>query len=592
LRTAPDAADGRRRDRTRMTRRKKPEELRSHRWYGVKDLRSFGHRSRTAQMGYHRSDYAGKPVIAIINTWSDINPCHSHFRQRAEEVKRGVWQAGGFPVEMPALSLSEPFQKPTTMLYRNLLAMETEELLRSYPADGCVLMGGCDKTTPALVMGALSMNLPAIFMPAGPMLRGDFQGKFLGSGSDTWKYWAELRAGNLSEEEWQGVEDGIARSPGHCMTMGTASTMTSAMEALGLTLPGAASIPAPDSRHAQMATLTGKRIVEMVWEDLKPLDIATAGAFDNAVTTVLALGGSTNALVHLVALARRAGVALDIDRFDALARRTPVLANVRPAGKYLMEDFYYAGGLPAMLAALGELIDGTQRTVGGGTLGENIAGAKAWNEDVIRTRADPLVARDGLAVLRGNLAPAGAVIKPPAMEARLQKHVGRAVVFHDYDDMARRIDDAALDIDADSVIVLQNAGPQGAPGMPEWGQLPIPQKLLRQGVRDMVRISDARMSGTSYGACVLHVTPESFVGGPLALVRDGDRIELDVPARRLQLLVDDAELERRRAAWKPPRPHFHRGFGALYMKHVTQADQGCDFDFLEGGAATPEPEIH
>ena len=575
-----------------MKTRKKPEELRSHRWYGVKDMRSFGHRSRTAQMGYNRSDYLGKPVIAIINTWSDINPCHSHFKQRVEEVKRGIWQAGGFPVEMPAISLSEPFQKPTTMLYRNLLAMETEELLRSYPADGCVLMGGCDKTTPALVMGALSMNLPAIFMPAGPMLRGDFQGKFLGSGSDTWKYWAELRAGNITEDEWQGVEDGIARSPGHCMTMGTASTMTSAMEALGLTLPGAASIPAPDSRHAQMATQTGKRIVEMVWEDLKPLDIVDAKAFDNAVTTVLALGGSTNSLVHLVALARRAGVPLDIDRFDALSRTTPVLANVRPAGKYLMEDFYYAGGLPALLAALGDLIDGSRPTVNGATLGENIAGAKAWNDDVIRPRSNPLVERDGLAVLRGNLAPDGAVIKPPAMEARLQKHVGRAVVFRNYDDMAARIDDPALDIDAECVIVLQNAGPQGAPGMPEWGQLPIPQKLLKQGVRDMVRISDARMSGTSYGACVLHVTPESYVGGPLALVRDGDRIELDVPGRKLQLLVDDAELARRRAQWKMPRPAFTRGFGTLYLRHVTQADKGCDFDFLEGGAATPEPEIH
>ena len=572
--------------------RKKPEELRSHRWYGVKDMRSFGHRSRTAQMGYNRSDYLGKPVIAIINTWSDINPCHSHFKQRVEEVKRGIWQEGGFPVEMPAISLSEPFQKPTTMLYRNLLAMETEELLRSYPADGCVLMGGCDKTTPALVMGAFSMNLPTVFMPAGPMLRGDFQGKFLGSGSDTWKYWAELRAGNITEDDWQGVEDGIARSPGHCMTMGTASTMTSAIEALGLTLPGAASIPAPDSRHAQMATLTGKRIVEMVWEDLKPLDVATPKAFDNAVTTVLALGGSTNALVHLVALARRANVPLDIDRFDALARKTPVLANVRPAGKYLMEDFYYAGGLPAMLAALGDLIDGSTPTVNGRTLGENIAGARTWNDDVIRPRTHALVERDGLAVLRGNLAPDGAVIKPPAMEGRLQKHVGRAVVFKSYEDMAARIDDPALDVDAGSVIVLQNAGPQGAPGMPEWGQLPIPQKLLKQGVRDMVRISDARMSGTSYGACVLHVTPEAFVGGPLALVRDGDRIELDVPARKLQLLVDDAELARRRAQWKMPKPAFTRGFGALYLKHVTQADKGCDFDFLESGAATAEPEIH
>ncbi len=572
--------------------RKTPEELRSHRWYGVKDLRSFGHRSRTAQMGYNRSDYLGKPVIAIINTWSDINPCHSHFKQRVEEVKRGIWQEGGFPVEMPAISLSEPFQKPTTMLYRNLLAMETEELLRSYPADGAVLMGGCDKTTPALVMGALSMNLPAIFMPAGPMLRGDFQGKLLGSGSDTWKYWAELRAGNITEEEWQGVEDGIARSPGHCMTMGTASTMTSAVEALGLTLPGAASIPAPDSRHAQMATLTGKRIVEMVWEDLKPLEIATTAAFDNAVTTVLALGGSTNALVHLVAMARRANVPLDLDRFDALSRKVPVLANVRPSGKYLMEDFYYAGGLPALLASLGDLIDGSQPTANGRTLGENIAGAKVWSDDVIRPRSNALVESGGLAVLRGNLAPAGAVIKPPAMEARLQKHTGRAVVFASYEDMAERIDDPDLDIDADSVIVLQNAGPQGAPGMPEWGQLPIPQKLLKQGVRDMLRISDARMSGTSYGACVLHVTPEAFVGGPLALVKTGDRIAIDVAARKLDMLVDDAELERRRAAWNPGKPHFLRGFGTLYLKHVTQADKGCDFDFLEGGAATPEPEIH
>jgi dihydroxy-acid dehydratase len=572
--------------------RKKPEELRSHRWYGVNDLRGFGHRSRTAQMGYTRSDYEGKPVIAVINTWSEINPCHGHFRQRAEEVKRGIWQAGGFPVEMPAISLSEPFQKPTTMLYRNLLAMETEELLRSYPADGCVLMGGCDKTTPALVMGALSMNLPAIFMPAGPMLRGDFEGHFLGSGSDAWKYWAELRAGNLTPAEWQGIEDGIARSPGHCMTMGTASTMTSATEALGLTLPGAASIPAPDSRHARMATLTGKRIVEMVWEDVKPLDIATAKAFDNAVTTVLALGGSTNAIVHLIALARRARVPLDLDRFDELARATPVLANVRPSGKYLMEDFYYAGGLPALLVALGDLIDLSAPTVNGMTLGENIDGARTWNDDVIRPRSNALVERDGLAVLRGNLAPNGAVIKPPAMEARLQKHTGRAVVFRDYGDMAARIDDPALDMDTGSVIVLQNAGPLGAPGMPEWGQLPIPKKLLQQGVRDMVRVSDARMSGTSYGACVLHVAPESYVGGPLALVQDGDRIALDVPGRRIDLLVDEVELERRRALWKPPAPHYRRGFGRLYLDHVTQADKGCDFDFLEAGPKTPEPDIH
>ncbi len=573
--------------------RKKPEELRSHRWYGVNDLRSFGHRSRTAQMGYSRADYLGKPVIAIINTWSEINSCHSHFRQRAEEVKRGVWQAGGFPIEMPAISLAEPFQKPTTMLYRNLLAMETEELLRSYPADGAVLMGGCDKTTPGLVMGALSMNLPTIFVPAGPMLRGDFRGQFLGSGSDTWKYWAELRAGNITEDDWRGVEDGIARSPGHCMTMGTASTMTSATEAMGLTLPGAASIPAPDSRHAQMATNSGRRIVEMVWEDLAIKDLVDQRAIDNAVTTVLALGGSTNAIVHLIATARRAGVSLDLARFDELARRTPVLANIRPSGKYLMEDFYYAGGLRGMLSRLTDLLDISARTVNGRTLGENLEGAKVWQDDVIRTRDNPLVAHDGLAVLRGNLAPDGAVIKPAAMEPHLAKHTGPAVVFTDYNDMNARVDDPALDVTKDSVLVLQSAGPQGAPGLPEWGQLPIPKKLLQQGVRDMLRISDARMSGTSYGACVLHVAPESHVGGPLALVMDGDRITIDVPNRTLTLEVDDAELARRRAAWKAPKPHYTRGFGTLYLKHVTQANEGCDFDFLEEeGKATDEPEIH
>ncbi len=573
-------------------RRKRPEELRSHRWYGVNDMRAFGHRSRTAQMGYARADYAGKPVIAIVNTWSDINPCHSHFRQRAEEVKRGIWQAGGFPVEMPAITLSEPFQKPTTMLYRNLLAMETEELLRSYPADGCVLMGGCDKTTPALLMGAISMNLPAIFMPAGPMLRGDWRGQFLGSGSDVWKYWAEKRAGNLTEDEWQEIENGIARSAGHCMTMGTASTMTSASEALGFTLSGAASIPAADSRHARMASATGRRIVDMVWDDLKPRDFLTAASFDNAITAVLAIGGSTNALVHLIALARRAGVELTLDRFDALARKTPLVADIRPAGRFLMEDFYYAGGLRALLATITDLLALDCMTVTGRSLGENIEGAQTSNREVIRPRERPLVPHSSLAVLKGNLAPDGAVIKPAAAEARLLQHAGPAVVFRDYNDMAARVDDPALNVSEDSVLVLQNAGPQGAPGMPEWGQLPIPKKLLEKGVRDMVRISDARMSGTSYGACVLHVAPESFVGGPLALVRDGDVIELDVPARRLELRVPAAELERRRSQWKTPAPRFTRGFGVLYQQHIRQANEGCDFDFLEGTAPTAEPEIH
>jgi dihydroxy-acid dehydratase len=575
-----------------MSTRRKPEELRSHRWFGEATVRDSTHHSRAAQMGYSRADYDGKPIIAIVNTWSDINMCHTHFRQRAEEVKRGVLQAGGFPLEMPVITLSEVFQKPTTMLYRNLLAMETEELLRSYPVDGAVLMGGCDKTTPAMLMGAISMNLPAIFMPAGPMLRGDWRGQFLGSGSDVWKYWAEKRAGNLTDEQWRAIEEGIARSPGHCMTMGTASTMTSAAEALGFTLPGAVSIPAADSRHGRMAAETGRRIVDMVWEDLKPRDIVNAAAIDNAITTVLAIGGSTNAVVHMVAIACRAGLPLSINRFDELARRTPLVANIRPAGKYLMEDFFYAGGLRALLSEIGDLLDLDARTVNGKSLGENIAGAEVFARDVILPRDRALVARDSLAVLRGNLAPDGAVIKPAAAEAHLLRHTGPAVVFADYNDMAARIDDPALPVTKDSVLVLKNAGPQGAPGMPEWGQLPIPKKLLAEGVRDMVRISDARMSGTSYGCCVLHVAPESFIGGPLALVHDGDLIELDVAERKLELKVSDAELGRRRAAWKRPAPRFERGFGALYQQHITQADQGCDFDFLEGTAPTAEPEIH
>ncbi len=543
-------------------------------------------------MGYDAADYRGKPVIAIINTWSDINPCHTHFKERVEDVKRGIWSAGGFPVELPAMSLSEPFQKPTTMLYRNLLAMEAEELLRSYPADGAVLMGGCDKTTPGLLMGAASMDLPTVFMPAGPMLRGHWGGTILGSGSDTWKYWADLRAGAINEEDWQEIENGIARSPGHCMTMGTASTMTSAAEALGVTLPGAASIPAADSRHAVMAAHTGRRIVEMVWENVKLSDLLTDAAFRNAITTVLALGGSTNAIIHLIAMARRVGLPLGLDDFETLARRTPLLANIRPSGKYLMEDFFYAGGLPALLRNLGDLLDTKAVTANGSTLGENIERAKVFNEDVIRTPEDALVESDTLAVLRGNLAPDGAVMKPPAAEPRLHRHAGPAVVFENYDDMAARVDDPDLPVDENSVLVLKSAGPLGAPGMPEWGQLPIPKKVLEKGVRDMVRISDARMSGTSYGACVLHVAPESHIGGPLALVRDGDVIELDVGARRLTLAVSDDELAKRRAAWRQPPPKYGRGYGALYLQHITQANEGCDFDFLEAGAPTPEPEIH
>jgi dihydroxy-acid dehydratase len=573
--------------------KKKPEDLRSHRWYGVNDLRSFGHRSRTAQMGYDRSDYVGKPVIAIINTWSDINTCHTHFKQRVEEVKRGVWQAGGFPVEMPAMSLAEPMQKPTTMLYRNFLAMETEELLRSYPADGAVLMGGCDKTTPGLVMGAVSMNLPAIYMPAGPMLSGHWRDTTLGSGSDTWKYWAELRAGTISQQDWQEIEDGIARSPGTCMTMGTAATMMSLAEALGFSLPGAASIPAPDSNHSKMATLTGKRIVDMVWEDLKPRDFLSKGSFDNAIVTLMAMGGSTNALIHLVAMAGRAGIKLPLERFNDFSAKTPLLANVRPSGdKYLMEDFYYAGGLRALLNELRDLLDLGCKTVNGRTLGENLEGARIYNPDVIRTRKNPLKEAGGLVVLRGTLAPGGAVIKAAAASPKLLKHTGKAVVFDDYNDMSARIDRDDLEVDENSVLVLRNAGPLGGPGMPEWGMLPVPKKLLKQGVRDMVRLSDARMSGTSYGACVLHVAPESAVGGPLALVRNGDLIELDVEKRALNLKISDQEMAARKSAWKPPVRKYERGYGAIFAQHVKQADEGCDFDFLEGTAPTAEPEIH
>jgi len=572
--------------------RKTATELRSHRWFGRDDLRSFGHRSRAKQSGFSEEDLAGKPVIAILNTWSDANPCHAHFRLRAEEVKRGIWQAGGFPMEIPLLTLGETLMKPTTMLYRNLLAMEAEEALRSYPADGAVLLGGCDKTVPALLMGATSANLPAIFVPAGAMLRGNWRGRTLASGSDVWKYWTERRAGTLDDCSIREIEDGIARSFGTCMTMGTASTMAAAAEALGMTLPGASSIPAADSSHARMAAAAGRRIVDMVWEDLTPREVMTTPAFENAVTAAMALGGSTNAIIHLIAMAGRAGAALDLDRFDELSRRTPFLANIRPSGQYLMEDFFYAGGLRGVLARIRDLLRTDARTVTGRTIGDAIDGAEVCNDQVIARREEPLGPEGGVAVLRGNLAPDGAVIKHTAAERRLLRHAGPAVVFRDYNDLDARIDDPALPVTADSVLVLQNAGPLGGPGMPEWGMLPIPKKLLAAGVRDMVRVSDARMSGTAYGACVLHVAPESFIGGPLALVRDGDTIELDVPGRRLTLGVADDELARRREAWRPAEVRYPRGFGYLYARHVTQANRGCDFDFLEGTAPIGEPEIH
>ncbi|WP_420391303.1 L-arabinonate dehydratase [Acuticoccus sp.] len=559
------------------------------------DLRSMGHRSRVMQMGYAREDWDGRPVIAIINTWSDAQPCHMHFKDRVEWVKRGILQEGGFPMELPALSLGENLVKPSTMLYRNLLAMETEELLRCHPVDGAVLMGGCDKTTPALVMGAVSMGLPFLYVPAGPMLRGNYAGQHLGSGTDAWKYWDERRAGTITAEEWQGVEAGIARSYGHCMTMGTASTMTAIAEALGLTLSGASSIPAPDVNHQRMAAASGRRAVAMVWEDLRPGKVMTPAAVKNAVTVAMATGCSTNAIIHLIAMARRAGIALELDDLDRIGRTTPVIANVRPSGKpYLMEDFYYAGGLRALMANLGDKLDRTALTVSGRPLGEEIEGAKVYNSDVIRTLDDPVYHEGSLAVLKGNLAPDGAIIKPAACDPRFHVHSGPALVADSYEEMKAIITDVDHPMSPDTVLVLRNAGPQGGPGMPEWGMIPMPQALLNKGMRDMVRLSDARMSGTSYGACVLHVAPEAYVGGPLALLRTGDIVELDVPNRRLDMRVDEAELAARRAAWTPPPPRYGRGYGFMFSRHIMQANDGCDFDFLltDAGPMVEEPAIY
>ncbi len=569
-----------------------PDKLRSHRWFGPDSLRAFGHRSRIKQMGYSDEDFRGRPVIAILNTWSGIACCHTHFRERAEQVRHGVWSAGGFPLEIPVLSLAEQFQKPSAMMYRNLLAMETEEVLRSYPIDGAVLMGGCDKTTPALVMGAISADLPAIFLPAGPMLRGNWRGQPVGSGTDVWRLWAEREAGELDECAWRELEDGIARSAGHCMTMGTASTMTAAVDALGLTLPGASSIPAVDAGHGRMAAACGRAIVELVWEGQKPSALLTPESFDNAVITVLALGGSTNAVIHLIAMARRAGVDLSLDRFDEFSRSTPVLADIRPGGRYLMEDFYYAGGLLALLRELGDTLELEARTVANGSIGEACVEARVYDREVIRPLDRPVSPSGALAILRGTLAPDGAVIKAVAADPALLRHRGPAVTFEDQADLEARINAPDLPVTPDSVLVLKRAGPVGAPGMPEWGMLPIPRRLLEAGVRDMVRISDARMSGTSYGTCVLHVAPESAVGGPLAFVRDGDEIELDVPSRRLDLLVPEEELARRRADFTAAVPTRLSGYGELFVQHVTQANLGCDFDFLERRAGVAEPVIH
>jgi dihydroxy-acid dehydratase len=577
-----------------MSAKMTPEALRSARWFAPDDLRGFGHRSRMMQMGYAPEDWVGKPVIAILNTWSDINPCHAHFKQRVDDVKRGVLQAGGFPVELPGISLAEQYVKPTTMLYRNLLAMDVEELLRSHPVDGVVLMGGCDKTTPALLLGATSAGLPAIYLPAGPMLRGNWKGKILGSGSDAWKYWDERRAGTISDADWLNMEAGIARSYGTCMTMGTASTMMAIAEAIGMTLPGASSVPAADANHIRMSTECGRRIVEMVWEDLTPGKLQSREAFLNGIAVAMAMGCSTNAIIHLIAQARRAGQDVGLGDFEAASRKVPVIANIRPSGdKYLMEDFFYAGGLPALMTRIKDHLHLGAMTVNGRTLGENIERAEVYNDDVIRTVDNPIYAEGALAVLKGNLAPDGCVIKPSACDPRFLKHTGPALVFDDYPSMKAAIDDENLDVTADHVLILRNAGPQGGPGMPEWGMLPIPKKLVKQGVRDMVRLSDARMSGTSYGACILHVSPESYVGGPLALVQNGDMISLDVAARTINLDIPAEELERRRTVWVKPEPRYERGYGWMFTRHIKQANEGCDFDFLETsfGAPVGEPAI-
>lgn len=572
-----------------------PEKLRSSRWFEAGDFRSFNHRSRMMQNGYAIEEWKGKPIIAIVNTWSDLNACHGHFKARVEDVKRGILMAGGFPVEIPTLTLYETIVKPSAMLYRNLLAIEVEEMARCHPLDGLVLMGGCDKTVPGLLMGATSAGLPSIFVPAGPMLRGIHKGEFLGSGSDAFKAWDEFRAGEINREELDGVCDGIARSYGTCMTMGTASTMALVTEALGMVLPGASSIPAVDANHQRMCSDSGRRIVDMVWEDMTPDKIMTRTAFINAITTAMAIGCSTNAIIHIIAQARRAGHDISLDDFEAASRTVPVVANIRPNGtsKYLMEDFYYAGGTKALLNRIRDYLDLSQLTVSGKTLGDNISGAMVYHDDVIRPLNNPIYKEGGLAVLKGNLAPDGCVIKVSACSPKFHKHTGPAIVFDSYPEFKKVVDSDDFEVTEDHILILRNAGPKGGPGMPEWGMLPIPTKLVKQGVKDMLRISDARMSGTSYGACVLHVSPEAYIGGPLALVETGDTISIDVAARSLTLNVSDEELQQRRERWTQPAPRFGRGYGYIYSQHVNQAHTGCDFDCLESSFGTnpQEPDI-
>ena len=556
--------------------------LRSQEWFGRKDKLGFLHRSWLRSEGFPGSVFSGKPVIGICNSWSELTNCNAHLRQVAEAVKRGVWSAGGFPLEFPTISLGEPFMRPSSMMFRNLMAMDVEESIRANPMDGVVLLCGCDKTTPAQLMGAASANLPSIFVTGGPMLKGIWRDKEIGSGTDVWHYWDELRAGRISEEDWCEMECAMSRSSGHCMVMGTASTMTSLTEALGMTLTGCANIPAADSRRFEIAHRSGERIVEMVREDLRPAKILTREALENAVRVDMAIGGSTNAIIHLKALAGRLGIDFPLERFDEISRETAVVANVQPSGKHLMEDMFYAGGIPVVMNDLLDQLHGHCPTVTGKTVAENVSGAACHNRKVILPRQHALQAEGGTIILKGNLCPRGAVLKTSAASPKLLQHTGRALVFEDHADFMERIDSPDLDVDADSVLVLKNAGPIGGPGMPEYGNLSIPAKLLKQGVSDMVRISDARMSGTSYGTVVLHIAPESAVGGPLSLVRTGDEIRLDAAGRRLDLLIDDEEMQRRTSAWVAREQHYDRGYGKLFLESVLQADEGCDFSFLRG----------
>ena len=557
-----------------------PTKLRSHVWFNGREYYNFSRRANLRSLGFNRDIFNGKPVIGICNSWSELNNCNAHLRDVADAVKRGVWEAGGFPLEFPTISLGEQFMKPTTMLFRNLMAMDVEESIRANPLDGVVLLCGCDKTTPAQLMGAASADIPAIFVTGGPTLSGNYKNKPFGTGTDGRKIFDLYRTGQVSEEEMIEIEGCMVRSAGHCTVMGTASTMASITEALGMTLPGCAAIPAVDSRRYAIAEQSGKRIVGMVREDLKPSKILTRASFENAVMVDMAIGGSTNAVVHLLAIAGRAGVKLSLEDFDVISRNTPFLVNVRPSGEHLMEEFFYAGGVPVVMKELLPLLHRDCITVTGKSISENIASAECFNRDVIRTVDAPLHPTGGTVILHGNLCPRGAVIKPTAASAHLLQHRGKAYVFENYQVMHDAVDSMDLPIDKDTILVMKNGGPIGAPGFPEWGHIPMPKVLLAQGIDDCVRISDARMSGTSFGTVVLHVAPESAIGGPLAAVQTGDEIELDVEGRQLNLLISAEEMAARLAKFKPAKPHYNRGYGKLFLDHVTQADEGCDFDFL------------